>query len=361
MFDRQDLAAAVKAGVLSSEQASAFEDFLKRRTGTDRMLDSESLRFLASFNDIFLAIGMAILLAGVSFLSGRFVAEGIGADRMAVTIAPIPVLIAAWGLAEYFCGRRRLLLPSMVLAVVICLCTAAIAGSLLLPDESRAEAFDGIGLFIRNIGYAGFGGAALGALAIFLRFRLPFSLFLLALSLAGLFYTAIAGLGEDGVVIGGFATLAAGLATLVIAIVVDARDPARASLASDCAFWLHFAAAPQIMIGMRSLIVGSGLVPDGVGDAAVMLLALVGFGLISLALNRRALIVSGLISFAAAIGTVLNTLSGGNDLNTLMLTLLVVGGSIVLLGGGWRTARRWLLKLLPQQGVTARIFPPEPA
>ena len=52
---------------------------------------------------------------------------------------------------------------------------------------------------------------------------------------------------------------------------------------------------------------------------------------------------------------------GGRGLNTLMLTALLVGGSIVLLGGGWRTARRALLKLVPHEGFAGRIFPPEVA
>ena len=41
------------------------------------------------------------------------------------------------------------------------------------------------------MGYAGFAAAAVAAGAIFWRFRLPFSLFLLAGSIAGLFYTAV--------------------------------------------------------------------------------------------------------------------------------------------------------------------------
>ncbi|HEY7798414.1 MAG TPA: hypothetical protein VIA80_06600, partial [Hyphomonadaceae bacterium] len=81
---------------------------------------------------------------------------------------------------------------------------------------------------------------------------------------------------------------------------------------------------------------------------------------ISLALNRRALIVSGLVSFATALFVLVNQVGGGG-LNTLMLTALIVGGAIVLLGGGWRTARRFVLKLVPPTGITGRIFPPEPA
>jgi hypothetical protein len=154
--------------------------------------------------------------------------------------------------------------------------------------------------------------------------------------------------------------LIVGLATLVIAILFDARDPQRASRTSDHAFWLHLAAAPQIIFGIRGLVLGSGFAPAGIADATVMLIVLVAFALISLALNRRALIVSGLVSFATALWVLVDEVGGGG-LNTLMLTALIVGGSIVLLGGGWRTARRTILKLVPSTGMTGRIFPPEPA
>ena len=120
------------------------------------------------------------------------------------------------------------------------------------------------------------------------------------------------------------------------------------------------AAAPQIILGVRGLLLGSGFAPAGTADASVMLVVLIAFALLSLALNRRALIVSGLVTFATALGVLVNELGGGG-VNALMLTALLVGGAIVLLGGGWRTARRAILKLAPQGGTFGRIFPPEPA
>jgi hypothetical protein len=120
------------------------------------------------------------------------------------------------------------------------------------------------------------------------------------------------------------------------------------------------AAAPQIIIGLRNMVLGSGFLPAGAADATVMLAVLLAFALISLALNRRALIVSGLLTFGTALAVLVNQFGGGG-INTLMYTALIIGASIVLLGGGWRTARRAILKVFPQQGAFGRIFPPEPA
>lgn len=377
MFDRSDLRAAVEAGALSDEAAGRFEAFLRARNDPDRMLDPENLRFLTNFNDIFLAIGMAILMTGIGFLSGIFMTNVLGLGnldsevsfeaaagkvKLAAMLAPIPVLAAAWLLAEYFCGRRRLLLPSMILSVVICGAVASIALAIVAPiDERIAREGDlDVGDILSSLWFAGFGASAVAALGIFARFRLPFSLFLAALSIAGLAYTAIVRLGGGDLLLGGAAALAVGLVTLAAAISFDMRDPQRASRTSDCAFWLHMAAAPQIMFGLRGLILGSGFAPAGTVDAAIMLAVLVGFAVLSLALNRRALIVSGLVSFAVALWVLVDRVGGGG-LNTVMLTALIVGGSIVLLGGGWRTARRLLLAAAPKTGLSARIFPPEPA
>ncbi len=377
MFDKGDILAAVEAGAISRENADRLEAFLKARNDPERMLDPENLRFLTNFNDIFLTIGIVVLMTGLSFLSfnlfsnlfglpaifdGPGTQDAIGTVKLAVVLMPVPVLVAAWGLAEYFCGRRRLLLPSMALALTIVGAAALIATAALMPTSEReVEGFaDDFGAFFSNLGYAYFGAAAFAALAVFWRFRLPFSLFLLALSVAGLFYVAVARINNGDLLLSGGAMLIVGLATLVVAIVFDSRDPQRASRMSDHAFWLHLAAAPQIIFGIRGLVLGSGFAPAGVADATVMLVVLVAFALISLALNRRALIVSGLVSFATALWVLVDEVGGGG-LNTLMLTALIVGGSIVLLGGGWRTARRAILKLVPSTGMTGRIFPPEPA
>lgn len=362
MFDKADLKAAVDAGALSADQATRFEAFLRTRSDPDRMLDPENLRFLANFNDVFLATGMAILVAGIAFLSANVFGSLTGVSKFTVMLTALPVLAAAWGLAEYFCGRRRLLLPSMVLSMVICASASAVVASFFLPGGVNLD-FDDDTLpnFASIMGFSAFGASALAALAVFLRFRLPFALFLVALSMAGVFYTAVARFGGDAhLLFGGLAMLLAGLLTLAAALWLDARDPSRSSVSSDGAFWLHMAAAPQIMFGLRGLILGSNFAPGGPADAAIMLGVLVLFGLFSLAVNRRALIVSGLISFATALWVLVDKVGGGDSLTTLMLTALLVGGSIVLLGGGWKTARRGLLKLMPRGGLAGRIFPPEP-
>ncbi|RYZ14412.1 MAG: hypothetical protein EON61_03710 [Alphaproteobacteria bacterium] len=376
MYDKTDLRAAIEAGAISDESAKRLESFLKARNDPDRMLDPENLRFLSNFNDVFLTIGIVILMVGLGFLSGISVFNLVGprlidpeniaqaaalanSMKLVVILTPIPVLVGAWLLAEYFCGKRRLLLPSMALSGIIVWAAAAVALGLFAPvDQSESYANPWSMLF--GMSYAGFVGGVIAAAAIFWRFRLPFSLFLLAGGVAGLFYTAVAQLAGIGQVGSGLAMLTIGVGTLAAAIAFDMKDPTRSTRSSDCAFWLHMAAAPQIILGMRGLLLGSGFAPASMTDATVMLIVLLAFALLSLALNRRALIVSGLVTFATSLWFLVNEFGGGG-VNTLMLTALIIGGAIVLLGGGWRTARRAILKFFPQQGTLGRIFPPEPA
>jgi hypothetical protein len=384
MFDKTDIRAAVEAGAISDEASKRFEAFLKARNDPDRMLDPENLRFLSNFNDVFLTIGIVVLMTGMGFLSAISVTNLLGlnaitepnsiaegraladAIRVAIVLSPIPLVAGAWLLAEYFCGKRRLLLPSMALSVVVVLGTAVIfAGlaSFFIDPVDTANRFDrefNPFELMFNISYVGCAAAALAAGAIFWRFRLPFSLFLLAGAIAMLFYTAVAQLAGVGQVGSGLAALAIGIATLVAAVAFDMKDPTRSTRNSDHAFWLHLAAAPQIILGMRGLLLGSGFAPASTAEATMMLVVLIAFALLSLALNRRALIVSGLVTFASTLFVLVNEFGGGG-VNTVMLVALIIGGAIVLLGGGWRTARRGLLKVFPQEGALGRIFPPEPA
>ena len=77
-------------------------------------------------------------------------------------------------------------------------------------------------------------------------------------------------------------------------------------------------------------------------------------------INRRALLVAGLLYALIAAGYLISKvgLSGGW---TAAVTLLVMGGAMVLLGGGWHALRRVVVAPFPKTGPIARIIPPEPS
>ena len=372
MFDKSDIQAAQEAGILSKDQANRLEAFLMARAdpATPVATEGENLRFLNNFNDVFLTIGIVILAMGLTAVTGIFfgpqafsIAAGAN-PSMAGAIILLPVAGVMWLLAEYFSRRRRMLLPSMALITIFTLYTGlslgAIASGITGLNAETVKSFTGAWKTAGNMGIWGFLGCLGASTLAWWRFRLPFTLFLIALSVAGAAYTFFGFFGNMGYVIGGFASLLIGAATLLAGIWFDAKDPGRITRNADNAFWLNVAAAPQIIFGLRGMITGSTIgVPHGT-EAFLMIACLVGLGILSIALNRRALIVSSLLAFWLSLGSIVQSL-GWSSSYTFMISALLLGTGIVLLGGGWHTARRVVLAWMPKSGPLSRIFPPEPA
>ena len=111
------------------------------------------------------------------------------------------------------------------------------------------------------------------------------------------------------------------------------------------------------MLGLRFMIIGPSIESSS-SSAVVMLLALLAVGLLSLALNRRALIFSGLVTFTLVVFSLARQ-SGLSGFELAMWPLLIVGVSVVLLGAGWGTARRIVLAIIPEHSLLSRLFPSE--
>ena len=367
-FDRDDLRAAVSADILSAQQAARLEQFFVSRKGGHAVQDGqESLRFLSNFNDIFITLGLVILFSGITTFVGLSAAPAIASGSMlAGLLVSGPVALLAWLMLEYFCARRRMLLPSMMLTIVF-VASCATAGASVFAStlgEVLNDEFFGAFQTAGRLGQVSFGAAALAALAVFLRFRLPFSLAVLALAAAGLVYISFGFGGRIGYIVGGSLSLMLGIATMLAGIWFDIKDPARVSRASDHAFWLHLTAAPQIIAGVSTMVTGSNIFAGSTSatsnstQAITLLFVLIALGIVSLALNRRALIAASILTFMFTLTFVLNR--AGVDGSTLfILVAIIIGGGVVLLGAGWKTARRMVLFAFPKDGIWARVFPPE--
>ena len=104
MYSEEDLASAVKEGVLTQEAANAFRLHVAR-TRQLPAVDEEYVRLLSGFNDIFVVIACALLLVSVGWISARWAPWSGG----------LALSLVAWALAEFFTRRRRMALPSIVL------------------------------------------------------------------------------------------------------------------------------------------------------------------------------------------------------------------------------------------------------
>lgn len=342
-----DLGAAVSAGVLTAEQAERLRVFVEGRRldgGDVAVRDREDVRFVRGFHDVFMSVGLIALFAGLRY------AVTVGGSPRVMAIGMLGVAALAWALAEVFTRRQRLVLPSIVLAATfvfnVVMATIASEGGplgFLAKDSNAALVFPAVGLA--------------AAVAFRLRFGLPFASALVAIAVAalaaGLLFAASPQIFQATWLI---LLLVAGLATFAAAMRFDLRDRERETLDADNAFWLHLTAAPMIVHAILAIAIDNPTRPSD-AQAALVVAIVAALALIALVIDRRALLMSGLIYFGIAIATLIPKAPVDSTMLPA-LVLVLIGGFVTALGAGWRPARRAALRLIPDRVADAL---PKPA
>jgi hypothetical protein len=261
----------------------------------------------------------------------------------------------AWGLAEFFTRRRRMALPSIVLLVIFALAVfTAAAFGLAGGGDERASWPTLIDLLRRDsLGPVPVIGGALVTLTFvtlhYLRFAVPITVAAGAATFCALFLSLLGAVAPDlahAMRQGLF--IAAGLGVFALAMRFDLADPARVTRRTDIAFWLHMLAAPLIVHPILGTLTAGGGQAATVGVLAIVL----GLAAIALAVDRRALLVSGLVYAGLAFGALVREAGFGG--NTVPLSLLVLGAFILTLSAGWHPLRAALLRSLPRP-LAARL------
>ena len=386
MIDRAVLEAASKAGIINAEQVGALHDFLNRGAAQPAAATGEEdLRFIRNFHDVFLAIGILLFALGIAVAIATQVAAAAKPAEGAVLTGALTAgaALIMWLLGEVFARRRRLFLPAIAIVCALTVFAVISAASLyfgLVLGRGVTWDFDhsqGLPGDVRNGLLLASAFLAIAPALFYARFRLPFSLGL-AGGGAALFIVVASLIFNWDLTLRYLPALYLTLGALLFAagVAFDARDPARATRLSDNGFWLHFAAAPLILNGAFGLIgqalsagKDAALSPTGAmmaggsagaTQAGATLIAVVLLGLISLLINRRALIVSALLTTGVAIGALLNAVGLGASA-LAAATLITLGAFVLILGASWHLVRRALLAWIRPSGVWARVFPPEPA
>ena len=358
MYSESDLEAAVAAGALTPQQAASFRDYIASSRHMP-VVDEEHFRLLTGFNDIFVAIAAGILLVAVAWI-GHYIPPNIDVEGPS-PFSGLLVAASAWGLAEFFTRQRRMALPSilLLLAFVGGIFEAASVGLVTMIGEDNLQSGQAVALVFAA-------GAAIAAGAAWLhwrRFRVPITVAagvaaLVALVL-GLIASALIGTGQNiseaqgrqiQSVLEGTA-LVLGIGVFLVAMWWDGSDPRRETRRSDVAFWLHLLAAPLIVHPIFSLLgltEGQASTLDGIAVIALY----VALGLVALAIDRRALLVSALAYVLYALNSLFETY-GVVELN-VALTALVIGSALLLLSAFWTNARRAVVRPLPES-LQARL------
>jgi hypothetical protein len=377
VYSDEDLNSAVAAGALSAEAAANFRAHMSRVRHLPHASE-EDFRLLNSFNDIFVSIGIVILLVALGAIGqalagviapepewpgfGSEVSKAVWAeygyqkalrDALSVSLAGLPVAAAAWPLAEFFTRKRRMALPSILLLLAFVGGVLAMGvGGVLLAVSGPDKVSDAVGAVL-------FAAAALlAAGAAWLhwrRFMVPITVAAGSAAIAGTIVAlAVAAIGPDTIEQEGVLALVlvAGLAVFAFAMRWDMSDRARTTRRSDVAFWLHLTAAPMIahpIFALLGVTEGDNL---GVGAAVSVLGVYIGFGLVALATDRRALLVSALVYVLFAL-TFLFRQFGAVELN-FALTALIIGSALLSLSAFWQPIRRAVVTLLPE-GLQAML------
>ena len=373
MYSEEDINSAVSAGALSADAAAAFRAHMTQVRDMPRG-DEENFRLINSFNDIFVAIGVVIMLVAAGAI-GQAIASAMApvTDIWASGFEPTDAQLAAWSaasewrsalttlfagaliaatalpLSEFFTRRRRMALPSIILLLAfVGGCFAAAMGiglSLGAMDNESTGA-----LFVAGAGLLAAGAAWLH----WKRFMVPITVAAgagaAAVTVIALIVSVLYGpleLNENTVGDTLLAlTFGMGLGVFAFAMRWDVSDRERTTRRSDVAFWLHLLAAPMIAHPVfYSLGVMDGADRVGVGSAIGVLAIYVLFGLVALAIARRALLVSALAYVLVALAFLFDRF-GAVEL-TFALTALVIGSALLSLSAFWTPIRNKVVAGLP--------------
>ena len=268
-------------------------------------------------------------------------------------------------LAEYLTRRRRMTLPSLLLAIGFAVSAGMVATGLFVD----ADALAGPGPSVPTLA-AVTGTALVAAIAFFLRFRLPFALFLAALAAYATLLIVLAGDGQAAVqamIAGGGAaalfdlgassafaigTLVFGMICFALALGFDLRDPHRVTRLSACGFWLHLAAGPAIVNTVALSLLREPTALSG----ALMALFLALLAALALALDRRSLLLAAAAYLASMVWSVVDAAGLGAAGGLMLLGALIIG-----LGAGWVTLRTALMRATPDFPGKDRLPPWAPA
>ena len=324
MITKSDLEKAAQQNIISAEQVEPLYMFLHAQP-SDTAMDNreEPLRFVRSFGDVFITLGVILLAMSINMsgISGLY------------TLFPIAGFIL---IAEWLVRVRRLALPGMALLIS------------LLMFIYHAMSFTGDSpVWIR------FFVLAISSLMFFLRYKMPFSVLPLAASLVAMIVVALDINVIDYPII--FSGL--GLFVFAAALWFDAQDTQRVSHLSDTAFWLHLVASPLIVHGvMVTIILSEQTWITIFSKELLMIIFFAAFFLLALLLDRRAMLISTQLYIIYSLTQLFKgTLSNTGDV--LMYVLITLGLFILYFGAYWYKSRRFIFSRL--SGYTISRYIPD--
>jgi hypothetical protein len=345
---RDDLRAAVAAGVLTEAQATRLLVLGEARLGQRAMMgpDDEPFELFRGFAEIFVSTGIVLLFGGLMVLTGLWAGPWVAGGAAAL----------AWAFALYFTRRRRMALPSIVLTIAFAAGSGFLLAVLLGLDLARFPEDR-----LRYVAFCLIGIAGLAAW--FRAFKVPFTMLAVGALGALLIYLLVDLVNPYNDLRGwehlfdlrsgsglAVATLLFGIVALAAGLWFDMRDPHRLGRSSASGFWLHILAAPALVNTVALTAYNTG----GVAGYLWLALALFFVSILALVIDRRSFLTAGIFYLGVLIGW---AIQAGDDAGSFALLLLILGGFLTFMGTFWSEMRSRLMRSLPDFPGKTRLPP----
>ena len=326
MYTDEDLSQAVKNGILKQEAVDKFRLFISQQKNT-QSADEENFRLITGFNDIFVSISAFILMMSIGWLFGQ-------ADLIGSILRPLVIAILAWLLSLFFILKRRLALPALLFLVSFVVSIIAFSYASLK--------FIGIDVEIASVI-----STAVGVIAAWLhwnKFHVPITVAAGVASLVACLIFLVLQIDLVKNYINLF-ICAFGVLVFLFAMAWDSKDTSRLTRKSDVAFWLHLLAAPLIVHPIFSTL---GIF-DGESNLFNILMVIILYmllGILSIVIDRRALMVSALVYVLYAFRELFETY--GAVSSSLAISGIFIGSALLFLSAFWQKCRKILLRAVPK-------------
>ncbi|MGP9552304.1 MULTISPECIES: hypothetical protein [unclassified Halomonas] len=331
MYTDEDLYQAVKSGIFEESAVEEFRELISNQANT-KSVDEENFRLISGFNDIFVSVSAFILMISAGWIS----------SQATPALGFFVVALLSWILSVFFVQKRRLALPAILLLisfVVSAVTFLTILFSALKFEEDMAV------LVASGIG-------ALAAWVHWRKFHVPITVAAGIASLVACLLALVSQVDSLREIINLF-ICGSGFLTFALAMRWDSKDTLRKTRNSDVAFWLHLLSAPLIVHPIFSSL-GILKGESSLTSIAVVIFMYVILAAISIAVDRRALMVSSLIYVLYAFRELFN--SYGMVSSSLAFSGVFIGSVLLLLSAFWHRSREILLKNIP--GNYVKYVPP---
>lgn len=320
MYTDDDLNLAIEKKIFTQVAVDAFRDSMSLAKNTP-IVDEENFKIVGGFNDIFVVIACCLLLFSTSYVLKPF----------NESIALFCFAGLSWALSEFFILKRKMSMPAIILLI------AFVGGCFFFSMSFFVQAPELTLILATAV-------ATVSAYCHWLRFNVPITVAAGTLALIG-FVVAIAMSAFPNAknLMLGLVSLC-GLATFLLAMYWDASDIERVTQKSDVAFWLHLVSAPLVIHPMFSML---GIFDESqtILNMSLVIVLYLLMTVISIAIDRRAFMVSALAYVLYALSNIIN--NNGDVGYSLALTGVFIGAALLLLSAFWQAARQHIVKSLP--------------